>query len=1122
MNATQLRRIVLLGLAALLPFAAMGDDTDIYIENDAPPGSKPLVMFSLDYRPNLTATLCNNAAAASCTQAEYFRTFDDDLKADVVALGTDKFYFFDMIRLALKVVLKSKELSGRMKVGFMMSHNQDNNCAGFTPSPTCSNGGVIMRGFKEILENDSNQSVKEFAKILAQLRTLKSGANSADHPYQGAELFFEYYRYLRGFKISDGHNGVHDFESGGNRTNANMDIPQYAPASWDTEIEDDEGLNYVSPLTGTACSKLYTVNFFFGNSQSDTDTRDLMNKPIVDGGFDKASNDPIGNNSAFADVVNYLHANDIGALPYVGTDVQGEQSVRSYFLYDGNLANVVDNLAFKGGTNKGILIGNDPEQLVETLVAIFREVLATSTTFVAASVPVNVFNRASAVDNVYIAIFQADKDGLPFWPGNLKKLKIGGTTDNPELMDARSGTAVGLDGRIRATSLTYWTQNFPTSLLPADTVNTPPENDLGRDGKKVPLGGAGQKIPGFLPVAGVTNPGIVNGDGKRQLYYLDTASNTLKNLDATDANAILLRDALKVPAGTDAIRNAEAKDLLFYIRGFNDAHTGVRPWIMGDPLHSRPRPINYGKCCGHTTTANPAIYIAIGGNDGFMRLFENTTGGGVESGTELWGFMPPEAMASLRPAPNDHAVQKILKANIALTDPKHPVTVDGAPIELIVDNDRDGNVEAGNGDQVLLFFGLRRGGSAYYALDVTNPRVPSLKWRITNSGDFSELGLSFSTPRIGKVPDIDGDGLPDDALFFSGGYDINKDAHALGTNDTLGKAIYVVNAKTGILIWKATGGTPYGSSLAEPEHFRHPDLLDSIPSDLTIADTDGDGLTDRIVVGDTGGNVWRADVNTGAVAGWKLTLLAKLGRHAIPGDRVNDRRFFHEPDVVQTKDELGNSFDAVLIGSGDRENPLDKPRPPEPPPIVAPVNISNYFYMIRDNAITPGAAKDSRASASVTDRTHDDIKDLTTINCAMAGAPASSCASSSLVSGWKLLLEESREKSLAAPLTFSGTVFFTSYVPKDRALDTCAPKEGNGKLYAVDLKNAAPLFQYYDADDSSLAITDRATNLESPGIPAQVVFVPGYGKKSILRPDLTFGEAPGSNRFRTFWQRVNQ
>jgi type IV pilus assembly protein PilY1 len=113
--------------------------------------------------------------------------------------------------------------------------------------------------------------------------------------------------------------------------------------------------------------------------------------------------------------------------------------------------------------------------------------------------------------------------------------------------------------------------------------------------------------------------------------------------------------------------------------------------------------------------------------------------------------------------------------------------------------------------------------------------------------------------------------------MFAGGYDTNKDDRSgVGTDDSEGNAVYVVNAETGKLIWKARGGSGGASATV----YEHSGLVDSIPSALTVADTDGDGITDRMVVGDTGGNVWRADLTGKNTADWKLTLLASLGRHA--------------------------------------------------------------------------------------------------------------------------------------------------------------------------------------------------------------------------------------------------
>ena len=179
-----------------------------------------------------------------------------------------------------------------------------------------------------------------------------------------------------------------------------------------------------------------------------------------------------------------------------------------------------------------------------------------------------------------------------------------------------------------------------------------------------------------------------------------------------------------------------------------------------------------------------------------------------------------------------------------------------------------------DGDRVYLYMGMRRGGKAYYAFDVTNPEAPRLMWRIEKGGDFGELGYTFSNPRVGMVKTPTG---PRPVVMFAGGYDFNKDTRgSVGTDDSEGNAIYVVDAETGSLIWKARRG----SGGASASVFEHPDMKDSIPSTLTVADSNGDGITDRIVVGDTGGNIWRADIGGVDTGDWKVSLLASLGRHS--------------------------------------------------------------------------------------------------------------------------------------------------------------------------------------------------------------------------------------------------
>ena len=129
--------------------------------------------------------------------------------------------------------------------------------------------------------------------------------------------------------------------------------------------------------------------------------------------------------------------------------------------------------------------------------------------------------------------------------------------------------------------------------------------------------------------------------------------------------------------------------------------------------------------------------------------------------------------------------------------------------------------------------------------------------------------------------------------MFGGGYDMNKDTRgSVGTDDSEGNALFVVDAVNGSLIWKAVEG----SGGAGANSFQHPGLVDSIPSTLTVADTNGDGFTDRMVVGDTGGNIWRADIGGNDTSKWKLSLLASVGQSCQWfGDRRNGSPLLPSP-----------------------------------------------------------------------------------------------------------------------------------------------------------------------------------------------------------------------------------
>jgi type IV pilus assembly protein PilY1 len=820
--------------------------------------------------------------------------------------------------------------------------------------------------------------------------------------------------------------------------------------------------SYISPLAPAGqCTKIFTVNPMFLVSNQDDNSDDAIKLDLSSGGLG-------GEMRTFTDIIRYMNDADLASGRYPNLpDIEGNQNITSYFLIRPTQINrTTIGYATAGGTGVPLPLSDDPEELVNALQDIFRQILSVSTTFVAASVPVNVFNRAEVVDNVYIALFQVDENAKPVWDGNVKKLRLTDIDGTTLLVDSLGNPAVAGDGRIRNDALTYWT--LPGDLPPPDTA----EGEVaGRDGRFVARGGAGQRVPGFLS----GNPGLVNGLTTRRIYFDGPGGLQALNADLLTATALQgdlgAADTTEAAADIAYLRGLDVDDL----DGDGDI-TEPREWIFNDPLHSRPLPLNYG-ARGSYTESNPAIFVAVASNDGMLHFIRNTTTGGAEAGVESWAFAPRSTMGAV----------STLRANGSGVP--HPYTVDGSPVAYIEDSNNNGTIEVG--ERAFLFFGLRRGGKAYYALDISDPVNPQLLWSIDKSGDFAELGYTFSTPRVGFMNLGSG---PQPVVIFAGGYDMNKDTRGtIGTDDSEGNAIYVVDAETGALIWKAVGGSGTPSATT----FTHPDLVDSIPATVSVADTDGDLLLDRIVVGDTGGNVWRADMPGSDPAFWKLTKLASLGRHAYPGstNKAIDRRFFHRPDIVQSEDENG-LFDAIVIGSGDRPDPLDLGG-----------SVENWFYMIKDRNIAPGGGMDSAL-------VHDDLGDVTD-TCV---AKTETCAAD-LTNGWRLELEDNGEKSLATPITIAGRVFFTTYIPT-YSTNACGPSEGFGKLYAVSLKNAASIINYDSTDDDpnypdqATSKDDRSTYLNSPGIPAEVVSIP---PNQILRPDLLVEDVDVTTRWRTFW-----
>jgi type IV pilus assembly protein PilY1 len=673
-------------------------------------------------------------------------------------------------------------------------------------------------------------------------------------------------------------------------------------------------------------------------------------------------------------------------------DTNGVQRVVTYtigFTIDQAL---LSDTARKGGGR--YYTANDSAALTNSFQGAINEILITDTTFTSPAVAVNSFNRSRSLDDVYIAMFRPEAG--PRWHGNLKKLSIDGTGT---INDANGNPAIDpTTGNIRDTAQTFWSASS--------------------DGGRVQNGGAGELL--------------ANRNSSTRVIKVDSGTGgVLEDFAITNSHLT----AADFSVADDAAKN----EMINWARGvdvddedIDGSSIDTRPWLIGDPLHSQPLVINYG-ARGTYTAANPDIRIVMGTNHGVLHMF------GADDGHEDWAFMPKQLLP----------LNKVLRENAGSSS--HPYGIDGSVAVYMQDVNYDGTITGG--DKVYIYFGLRRGGSAYYAMDVSNPDAPAFMWRIDDTGSgFSELGQSWSVPTITKIP-----GHSNPVLVIGGGYDTNKDAHAVGADDSVGRGIFIIDAINGDLVWSIT---PAANSSA---NLRHAGLVDSIPAPVSGYDSNGDGLTDRLYAADTGGNIWRVDMPGNSLPGasqttWSIFKMAELGG-AIAAD---DRRFFNKVDVVRTR--YGSlAYDGLAIGSGNRAHPNE-------------TSVDDRFYMIRDTAVV-SAYHGSGGVAVPSAFSHSDLYNATANLIQQGDAGEKSTALSDLASkhGWYIDLEKSGEKSLSSSLTLDGTVYFTSFAP-DSSATSCVPVPGYGYLYAINLHEGSAVFDW-DATSADLTKGDRDTSV---------------------------------------------
>ena len=774
------------------------------------------------------------------------------------------------------------------------------------------------------------------------------------------------------------------------------------------------GSNYISPIDDLACANNYML--FISNGGPDSGENNVAESKLdaLGGVF---ADDPLstgfhsGEESNWLDeYARFLNTSDIN------DDVDGKQNVSVYAVdvfealnssgkqYDpsddagdyrdfGLTKPDASKHALMYNASEGVgggdyLVASNADALAAALNDVVDDILEKNSVFAAVSLPVSVNIKGTNENQIYMGIFRPSQQ--PRWAGNLKLYQIGidSITGKPILVDAEGDAAEDtgtgfietLARSFWTASSTYWT-NIPTLSVSRGSETTSPSDDP--DGKEVERGGVAQGLREYVG----TNRTVYTCTGTcSSLEDFNTSNNNLAFADFNAADATEMNSIINWSKGID-LEDADNDD--------DDDTTDIRPNVHGDVIHSQPVVINYGGSKGP--------YVFYGSNDGMFHavkggIVEKTVDSSSKDGEEIWAFTAPEHFPQL----------KVLYDNLTLTGgfDNKPYFFDGSVGSYVV---YDGNNEVSS---AIIYLTARRGGELLYALDVTDPEAPLIKWHKSSADNgYSELGQTWSKPVVTKLKV----GTDDKIVLMMGlGYDPDVDDGPSVTR-TQGRGVIIIDALTGEDIWQVTSGSvssPSGTVLSEAN------MTFSVPSDLAVVDRDGNGYSDRAYFGDTGGQLWRLDIGSATLGDWKATRLFKFA--------TSSQRFLNTPDVVESPE--GN-YDMIIIGSGNREKPVD-------------TSVQNHMVFYRDY-------DQSTTSTSTTTLTLGDLAAATTVVSGSTEAfdpDADISSNSKFLKGWYLALE-SGEKVVTSALTTNQVATFATNLPGQN--DACTDL-GEARIYKIN------------------------------------------------------------------------
>jgi type IV pilus assembly protein PilY1 len=398
---------------------------------------------------------------------------------------------------------------------------------------------------------------------------------------------------------------------------------------------------------------------------------------------------------------------------------------------------------------------------------------------------------------------------------------------------------------------------------------------------------------------------------------------------------------------------------------------------LGGVIHSKPTAISYSSTLSDNgRIINPRDdYALFGSMDGALHLVD------ADNGQEKYAFIP-KAMLNNQPealVPNSKTAKLgvpyfgVDAPWLVTTDYKYNLT--GKKV----------TVDESLGKGMFAYGGLRMGGEGLYGMDITDKSAPKIMFTITPNGlngiastNFARLGQTWSKPVEAKIR-MTKDANPIDVIIFGGGYDMQYETDsyvATSTAPAKGNAIYMINAKSGELIWSTSANATdsKGSKNA-------PDMIHSITGGITVLDRDNDGLMDHLYAADLGGQVFRADFENARPNKFGFSEVASFSNKRVtrildttPTDSKFTYRFYERPVVSFYRNEGGPNngkiFAMVNVISGNRSAPLSTLRNND--------THANRVYGIIDSDVTKTSLYDATPTLTVQNLTEGNLTNLAT------------------------------------------------------------------------------------------------------------------------------------------------